>query len=118
MEHVKYEHCKKGSVVMELVEITTENYEQEVANFEGLVLLDFWAEWCNPCKVLMPVIEEVAREVNEIKFGKVNVDKNEKLANQFAVTNIPFLVVLKNGEVQNSSVGMKSKQMILEMLNV
>ncbi|MDR2817618.1 MAG: thioredoxin [Oscillospiraceae bacterium] len=107
---------------MKILEITDDNYEQEVANFEGLVLLDFWAPWCGPCRALAPIVEELAAEMDEtkekVKIGKVDVDKNSGLVSRFKVMNIPFVAVLKNGTLADSSVGLKSKKMLLDMLNV
>lgn len=102
---------------MAALKITSENFENEVLKAEGPVLIDFWAEWCGPCKVLLPVIEELAEEVTHAKICKVNVDEARDLAQKFNVMTIPTLIVMKNGEVVNKSVGVKPKAQILEMLN-
>ena len=98
------------------LEITKENFQKEVIESEKPVLIDFWAAWCGPCKMLSPTIEEIAGEVTDAKVGKVNVDEQPKLAKQFNVMSIPTLVVMKNGKVANTSVGARPKADILKML--
>ena len=97
--------------------ITKENFEVEVLQSKEPVLIDFWASWCGPCRMLSPVISEIAEESSgKFKVGKVNVDEQEELAAMFRISSIPTLVVLKDGKVTNSSVGVRSKKQILEML--
>ena len=102
---------------MSVLKITKDNFEQEVMNSDKPVLLDFWASWCGPCRMVGPIVEEIAEEtVGRVKVGKVNVDEEPDLAQTFAVSSIPTLVVMKNGEMVQSAVGLKSKQGILDML--
>ena len=102
---------------MSVLKITNENYEVEVMQSDKPVLLDFWASWCGPCKMVAPIIEEVAQESGAIaKIGKVNVDEEQELAKKFKIMSIPTLVVIKDGKVVESAVGVKSKQAILAML--
>jgi len=102
---------------MNVLKITKDNFEQEVMNSEKPVLLDFWASWCGPCRMVGPIVEEIAEEtVGRVKVGKVNVDEEPDLAQTFHVSSIPTLVVMKNGQVAQSTVGVKSKQAILSML--
>jgi len=97
--------------------ITKEIFEAEVLQSKEPVLIDFWASWCGPCRMLSPVISEIAEESSgKFKVGKVNVDEQEELAAMFRISSIPTLVVLKDGKVTNSSVGVRSKKQILEML--
>ena len=97
--------------------ITKDNFENEVINTEKTVLLDFWAEWCGPCRMIAPIVEEIAEEYAQtLTVGKVNVDEQPELANMFRISSIPTLAVLKNGEVTDVSVGYKTKQQILELL--
>lgn len=97
--------------------ITKENFESEVLQSKVPVLMDFWASWCGPCRMLSPVISEIAEESSgKFKVGKVNVDEQEELAAMFRISSIPTLVVLKDGKVTNSSVGVRTKKQILEML--
>ena len=100
---------------MAVTVITSENFEQEILHSDKPVLLDFWASWCGPCKMLSPIVDELAEEHPEIKVGKVNVDEQTALAAQFKVMSIPSLFVMKNGEIVNQSVGVKTKQQILAM---
>ena len=97
-------------------EITAENFESEVLASKKTVLLDFFADWCAPCRMLSPVVDEIAEENGEILVGKVNVDDQPTLARQFSVESIPTLVVIKNGEVFRRSVGAIPKEKILELL--
>jgi len=103
---------------MSAIKITKENFETEVLQSDKPVLLDFWAAWCGPCKMVSPVIEEIAGEVTHAKVGKVNVDEQPELAAKFRVMSIPTLAVLKGGQVVKTSVGAQPKQAILSMLNI
>lgn len=101
---------------MHAMTITKENFDAEVLQASQPVLLDFWAEWCGPCRMLSPVVDQIAAEHTEIKVGKVNVDEQPDLARQFGVMSIPTLVVMKNGEAVAQSVGVQPKEAILRML--
>lgn len=101
---------------MSVYTITSENYQKEVAESSRTVLLDFWASWCGPCRMVSPLIDELAEELSDIKVGKVNVDEQPELAEKFGVMSIPTLVVLKKGNVINRRVGAGSKEEILSML--
>lgn len=103
---------------MSALVITKENFENEVIKSEKPVLLDFWAAWCGPCRMVSPVVEEIAGEVTTAKVGKINVDEQPELARAFNVMSIPTLAVVKNGKVVNTSVGAKPKAAILKMLDV
>ena len=103
-------------VNMAVIEITAENFEQEVMQSEKPVLLDFWAVWCGPCQMLSPLVDEVAEEREDIKVGKINVDEQQELAMKYQVMSIPMLLVVKNGEITNRSVGLISKDQILGLL--
>ena len=99
------------------LKITSENFEREVLNSDKPVLIDFWAPWCGPCRMLSPTISEIAEEYKDkVKVGKVNVDEESELASMFRVSSIPLLVVMKDGKVVNSSVGVRPKEQILKML--
>ena len=101
---------------MAVVTITTENFAQEVLHSDKPVLLDFWASWCGPCRMLSPIVDEIAEERTDIKVGKVNVDEQQELAATFNVMSIPTLIVLDKGQVVNQSVGVRPKKQILTML--
>lgn len=103
---------------MAALHITKENFETEVLQSEKPVLVDFWAEWCGPCQMLLPTIEELAGEVTDAKICKVNVDEQPELAGQFGVMTIPTLIVFKGGKAVNTSIGVKAKSEILKMLQV
>lgn len=101
---------------MSVLNITKENFENEVVKSEKVVLLDFFATWCGPCRMVSPIIDEIAEENEHIVVGKVDVDAQTELATQFQVYSIPTLVVLKDGKVLKQSTGAKSKAQILAML--
>ena len=101
---------------MSVMEITQANFEEAVLKNPKKVLLDFWAPWCAPCRMVIPVVEEIARENDHIKVGKINVDEEPELASQFKVYSIPTLVVMKEGRVLHQAVGARPKQAILDML--
>ncbi len=101
---------------MSYINITSENFHEEVINSDKPVLLDFWASWCGPCRMIAPIVEEIATERSDIKVGKVNVDEEPALATQFGVMSIPTLVVLKDGEVVNQAVGVRPKAQILQLI--
>ena len=101
---------------MSVVTITKDNFKTEVLESERPVLLDFWAPWCGPCRMVSPVVDEIAAENEGFKVGKVNVDEEEELARQFRVISIPTLIVFREGRAVTSSVGAKPKAAILKML--
>ena len=101
---------------MKAMNISKENFQNEVLNADCPVLLDFWAPWCGPCRMVVPIIEEIANERADIKVGKVNVDEQPELASAFGVMSIPTLVVMKDGKVVNQSMGARPKKDILAML--
>ena len=102
---------------MAIIEITAENFETEVKNSDKPVLLDFWAPWCGPCRMLSPIVDQIAEERTDIKVGKINVDEQGELAKQFGVMSIPTLVVMVNGEIKTTSVGYKQKPAVLGLLD-
>lgn len=103
---------------MSVLKVTEQNFSNEVLQSEKPVLLDFWAGWCGPCKMLSPVVDQIAEETEEVKVCKVNVDEEPGLARQFQVMSIPTLVLMKNGKMVRQSVGLRPKAAILDMLNV
>ncbi len=101
---------------MAVIEITNENYKTEVVESDKPVLLDFWASWCGPCRMLSPIVDQIAEERADIKVGKVNVDEQKELAAQFGVMSIPMLVVMEKGEIKATSVGYKPKKDVLALI--
>lgn len=99
-----------------MLTITKENFEQEVLKSDKKVLVDFWASWCGPCRMLSPIIDEIAKETDKVKVGKVNVDEESDLATQFAVMSIPTLILFENGKPIKQVVGVQSKSAILNMI--
>jgi len=102
---------------MSIVNLTMENFQSEVLNSDKPVLVDFWASWCGPCRMISPVVEEIASENEDIKVGKVDIDTQPELANAFHVMSIPTLMVFKGGKLSNSAVGARPKAAILSMLD-
>lgn len=103
---------------MSVLNITKENFEQEVMRSDIPVLLDFWAPWCAPCRMVSPIVDEIADEVTHAKVGKVNVDEQAELAAAFQVTSIPMLAVVNNGKIVNTAVGAQPKEAILQLLDI
>ena len=101
---------------MAVITITKENFEQEVLQSAKPVLLDFWASWCGPCRMLSPVVDEVAEERTDVKVGKVNVDEQPELAGQFGVMSIPTLLVFEQGQLVRQAVGARPKAGVLDLL--
>ena len=101
---------------MAAININNNNFLSEVMNSEKKVLLDFWAPWCGPCRMVVPMVEEIAKERPDIKVGKINVDEQPELAAQFGIMSIPTLVVIQNGKIMNQAMGARSKNAILAML--
>lgn len=101
---------------MAVLTITKNNFEAEVLRSDKPVLIDFWASWCGPCRMMSPIVDEIAAERGDIKVGKVNVDEESELAGAFNVMSIPTLVVIKDGKVVNGAVGVRPKAEILRML--
>jgi len=102
---------------MSVVNLTTENFQREVLNSDKPVLVDFWASWCGPCRMVSPVVEEIAAENEDIKVGKVDIDAQPELAGAFRVMSIPTLMVFKGGKLSKSVVGARPKAAILSMLD-
>ena len=101
---------------MSAINLNKNNFHHEVMNSDKPVLLDFWAPWCGPCRRVVPIVEEIAQERSDIKVGKINIEDEQALAREFRVMSIPTLLVVKDGQVVNRSLGVKSKSAILDML--
>ena len=101
---------------MSAINISKNNFQKEVINSDKKVLLDFWAPWCGPCRMVAPIVEEIADERPDIKVGKINVDEEVELASQFGIMSIPTLVVIEKGKIVNRAMGARPKEAILGML--
>ena len=101
---------------MSAVNINLNNFSQEVLNSDKPVLLDFWAPWCGPCRMVVPMVEQIAEERPDIKVGKIDIDEQFELANEFGIMSIPTLLVMKDGKIVRKATGARPKQAILEML--
>ena len=101
---------------MSVIKISKENFASEVLNSNKPVLLDFYADWCGPCRMVGPIVSEIANERSDVKVGKINVDEQPELAAQFQVMSIPMLAVIKNGKLENQVVGCRPKEQIEAML--
>ena len=102
---------------MNVLKITGDNFQEEVLKSNKPVLIDFYADWCGPCRMMAPIIDQIAEEMSDkIKVGKVNVDENQELAMEYGVMSIPTIVIIENGEVKNTLVGVRDKNEIKEML--
>ena len=101
---------------MSAININKNNFQNEVLNSDKKVLLDFWAPWCGPCRMVVPIVEEIADERPDVKVGKINVDEEVELASQFGIMSIPTLVVIEKGKIVNQAMGARPKEAILGML--
>lgn len=101
---------------MSVIKITSANYDAEVVNSDKKVLVDFWADWCGPCKMMSPVVDAVADEMPDVKVCKVNVDDEPELARQFNIMSIPTLVIMKNGEIADMTVGLTDKSELMNKI--
>ena len=100
------------------ITITKNNFEAEVLNSDKPVLIDFWATWCGPCRMIAPIIEEIAKERTDIKVGKINVDDEAELANKFGIASIPTVILVKDGKVAATSIGYREKNSLLSALGL
>lgn len=101
---------------MSAIKITSANYETEVTNSDKKVLIDFWADWCGPCKMMSPVVDEIAAELPDVKVCKINVDEEEELAHKFNIMSIPTLIIMKNGEIADTSIGLTDKSSLINKI--
>lgn len=101
---------------MSAIKITSANYETEVTNSDKKVLMDFWADWCGPCKMMSPVVDEIAAELSDVKVCKINVDEEEELARRFNIMSIPTLIIMKNGEIADTSIGLTDKLSLINKI--
>lgn len=100
---------------MKVFDVTGDSYTKEIENYDGTVLIDFFADWCTPCKMLSPMIDDIAEKSN-VKICKINVDSEKELAKKFGIMSIPTLVVMKNGTIMNRSIGITGKKAIMDMI--
>lgn len=101
---------------MAVLTITKDNFENEVLKSDIPVLVDFWASWCGPCRMMSPIVDQIAEEVTDCKVGKINVDEEGELAQQFGIMSIPTLLVFRDGKVANQSVGVRDKAFVIDMI--
>ena len=101
---------------MAIVNITNANFKEEVLDSDKKVLVDFWAPWCGPCRMVSPIVDEIAEENSAIKVAKINIDEQPQLASQYGVMSIPTLMVFENGDIADKAVGARNKSFILQML--
>ena len=101
---------------MAVVEITKENFEAEVKNATQPVLVDFWASWCGPCKMVSPIVDQIAEEVSDVKVGKINVDDQPELAQEYGVMSIPTLILFENGAVKDQTLGAQPKEALMKFI--
>lgn len=102
---------------MSILKLTSENFQKEVVDAKGTVLVDFYADWCGPCKMMSPVIDNIADEYSDkVKVGKINIDENQNLAVEYNVMSIPTIMIFKNGKLQHTFVGVRDKKEILDVL--
>lgn len=107
----------KGQIILKIFDITGDSYTKEVENYDGTVLIDFFADWCAPCKRVSPIIEKIAEKTgDDVKICKINVETEKELADKFGIMSIPTIVVMKNGEIKNRSIGVTGQKAILDML--
>ncbi|MBE6553372.1 MAG: thioredoxin [Ruminococcaceae bacterium] len=112
----KKTEINKGDKNMAVIKITAQNFEAEVLNSDRPVLVDFWAAWCGPCRMLAPTVDEIAEERTDIKVGKVNVDEEEELAVRFGIMSIPTLILFRDGKPAGQTLGVQSKQAINNLI--
>ena len=101
---------------MSAIKINKDNFNEEVLHSDRPVLLDFWASWCGPCRMMSPIVDEIAEELSDCKVGKINVDEEGELAQQFGIMSIPTLLVFRDGKVANQSVGVRDKAFVIDMI--
>lgn len=103
---------------MSIINLTKDSYHNEVMETEKVVVIDFWATWCGPCKMMAPVVEEIAKDYPDVKVCKVNVDEEPELSNAFKIASIPTIVVIKNGEIIDSVIGFRPKEDIEKIIKL
>ena len=101
---------------MNIVTVTSESFQSDVLDFKGTVLVDFWAAWCGPCRMLAPILEQLAEENPQVKIAKVNVDEQPQLGSKFNIMSIPTVMIFKDGKLVNTSVGLRPKEDFLQYL--